>query len=188
MPHGSCQISEFDFTCPLPNGLHARPASHLAEVASQFASDCSLTNLRNGALADLKSVLAIIAADVRQGDSCLVRVGGAEAFAALSHFVTEELPGCDEPLIEREIAALKLPRGLDAPYLAGLPASGGIGLGAVVLPGGISITAKFAASEGPSIEHERLRRGFAGVRARMWIACCTMAIPWNWADRSGPRT
>ena len=38
---------EFEFECKLPNGLHARPASHLAEVANQFSSNSSLTNLRN---------------------------------------------------------------------------------------------------------------------------------------------
>ena len=28
---------QFDFSCPLSSGFHARPASHLAEVANQFA-------------------------------------------------------------------------------------------------------------------------------------------------------
>ncbi len=55
---------EFTFECPLPSGLHARPASHLAEVARRFDVDCLLTNLRSGASADLKSVLAIIGADI----------------------------------------------------------------------------------------------------------------------------
>ena len=54
----------FTFVCSLSNGIHARPASHLAEVANTFASECILTNLRNDAIAKVRSVLAIISADV----------------------------------------------------------------------------------------------------------------------------
>ena len=68
---------EFAFVCSLSDGLHARPASHLAEVANDFASECFLTNLRTGSVANLKSVLAIISTDVRQGDRCTVQVRGA---------------------------------------------------------------------------------------------------------------
>ncbi|MGD0760839.1 MAG: HPr family phosphocarrier protein, partial [Candidatus Sulfotelmatobacter sp.] len=64
---------EFEFVCSLSDGLHARPASRLAEVANDFASDSFLTNLRTGSVGSLKSVLAIISADVRQGDRCIVQ-------------------------------------------------------------------------------------------------------------------
>ncbi len=101
----------------------------------------------------------------------MVRAGGAEAFAALRHFVTEELPRCDEPIIERETRSRKLPRGLNSLHISGAwdlsPVSGGTAQGAVVLLAGISITAEFAASEGPSVEHDRLRRGFTGVRGHI---------------------
>jgi multiphosphoryl transfer protein len=172
--------AEFEFECKLSSGLHARPASHLAEIARRFAADCSLTNLRNRASADVKSVLATIAADVRPGDACLLRVEGAdqaEATAALRRVIAEELPGCDEP----PAAALsqgsepKLPRGLEstgAHYLFGLPVSGGIGQGQAVVLGRITVTADFAKAPAdhradPAVEHERLERGLAGVRARV---------------------
>ena len=170
-------IAEFEFACSLPNGLHARPASRLAEAANQFASACTLTNLRNNAHADLKSVLSTIAADVRQGDACVVRVEGpdqAVAIAGLRHFITEELPACDEPLAEAvpEASAPKLPRGLERlypRYFFGLPVSAGIGQGVAVVMGRIAITADFAAVEtvDPVAEHESLERGLAGVRARV---------------------
>jgi fructose-specific PTS system IIA-like component len=172
--------AEFEFECKLSSGLHARPASHLAEIARRFAADCSLTNLRNRASADVKSVLATIAADVRPGDACLLRVEGAdqaEATAALRRVIAEELPGCDEP----PAAALsqgsepKLPRGLEstgAHYLFGLPVSGGIGQGQAVVLDRITVTADFAKAPAdhradPAVEHERLERGLAGVRARV---------------------
>src|SRR5580698_9094728 len=92
---------EFAFVCSLSDGLHARPASQLAEVANEFASDCLLTNLRTGSVASLKSVLAILATDIRQGDRCIVQVRGTDdqaAHAALIRFVEQVLPTCDVPL------------------------------------------------------------------------------------------
>jgi len=66
-------IAEFDFRCPLPSGLHARPASHLAETALRFACAIELCNERNDAVADAKSILSLVAADVHHGDPCRLR-------------------------------------------------------------------------------------------------------------------
>src|SRR5215471_930556 len=96
-------VLEFTFTCPLPNGLHARPASHLASLANDFLSDCALTNLRNGSTADIKSVLSIIAADIRMNDECSVRIQGADkqiACTALHRFVAKDLSTYDVPVAE----------------------------------------------------------------------------------------
>jgi multiphosphoryl transfer protein len=173
----AAQVAEFEFECKLPNGLHARPASHLAEIANQFTSACAIVNRRTGAEADIKSVLAAIAADVRPGDACVLRVEGgdqAAALAALRRFISEELPACDEPLAQAmpESSAPKLPRGLEssgARYLFGLPVSGGIGQGKAVVLGRIALTADIACApiDGPGPEHDRIERGFAGVRARV---------------------
>ncbi len=173
----AAQAAEFEFECKLPNGLHARPASHLAEVANQFASACTITNQRTGAEADIKSVLAVIAADVRPGDACVLRVEGgdqAAALATLRRFIAEELPAYDEPLAEAvpESSAPKLPRGLEssgARYLFGLPVSRGIGQGKAVVLGRSALTADFAGAptDGAGPEHDRIERGFAGVRARV---------------------
>jgi fructose-specific PTS system IIA-like component len=171
------QAEEFAFECKLPNGLHARPASHLAEVANRFLSSASLTNLRNGATADIKSVLAAIAADVRPADPCVLRVEGPDqsgALNALRAFIADELPGCDEPLAEAAPAgsAAKLPRGLESSgtrYLCGLPASPGIAEGAAVILGHASLAAEAARipTEAAAVEHARIERGFSGVRGRV---------------------
>src|SRR5215469_17175476 len=94
---------EFSFVCPLANGLHARPASQLAEFAGSFLSELSLTNLRNGAVANLKSTLAIISADVRKGDECSLRIAGQDeeiAGNALRRYILWDLSRSDEPLAE----------------------------------------------------------------------------------------
>src|SRR5215472_8446139 len=173
----AAQAAEFEFECKLPNGLHARPASHLSEVANRFVAACALTNLRTRATADIKNVLAAIGADVRRGDACLLRVEGADqaaAMEALRRFISEELPAFDEPVAEAvpESAIPKLPRGLEssgARYLFGLPVSRGIGQRKAVTLGRIALTADFAGAptDGPGPEHDRVERGFAGVRAHV---------------------
>ncbi|HQL55712.1 MAG TPA: HPr family phosphocarrier protein, partial [Phycisphaerae bacterium] len=67
-------VHEYVFECPLPNGLHARPASQLADVASRFVAEITLTNERTGTSANAKSVLAMVATDVKRGDGCRVRI------------------------------------------------------------------------------------------------------------------
>ncbi|MWL49983.1 HPr family phosphocarrier protein, partial [Escherichia coli] len=48
------------FLCPLPNGLHARPAWELKEQCSQWQSEITFFNHRQNAKADAKSSLALI--------------------------------------------------------------------------------------------------------------------------------
>jgi phosphoenolpyruvate-protein phosphotransferase len=168
---------EFAFVCSLSAGLHARPASHLAEVANDFASDCVLTNLRTGSIASLKSVLAIISADVRQGDRCAVQVRGTDeqaAHAALLRFVEQDLPGCDVPLagVGKITGSGTLPRVLQAAGANGCfgsPVIQGIGQGKVVqltgmaLPSGLSTRI----ATDPQAELGQLKRAMGAVRARI---------------------
>ncbi|HWQ90643.1 MAG TPA: HPr family phosphocarrier protein, partial [Clostridia bacterium] len=90
---------EFNFTCPLANGVHARPASALEEVAAAFSAEILLINSRTGRTANAKSVLSIVGADIRHQDPCKFLITGAdaaEAVTALTRFIQEELPRCDE--------------------------------------------------------------------------------------------
>ncbi|MDT7605299.1 MAG: multiphosphoryl transfer protein [Acidobacteriota bacterium] len=169
---------EFTFACPLVNGLHARPASHLSGLADDFASDCSFTNLRNGAVANAKSVLSIIAADVRAGDECRVRLSGADADAAcatLRRFVEEDLPLCDEPLPEVATGgdeSVVLPRALRSAGVScypGVAVSRGIGRGKVVLVSSVALPRELSGETAtdPLREQERIARAVAQVRARI---------------------
>jgi multiphosphoryl transfer protein len=167
---------EFSFSCRLAGGLHARPASCLTEVVGKFASDCMLTNQRNRAKANLKSVLAIIAADVRQGDDCCVRVEGPDedsARAALRHFIDHDLPLCDAPPIE--IAApdtQALPRALRQTGVScyfGTAVSRGIGHGAVVVTGALALPRGLMGESAldSNREQQKLERAISAVRGRI---------------------
>ena len=177
MPERTSTSLEFSFVCPLSGGLHARPASHLADVANEYVSECILANLRNGSVASLKSVLAIISADVREGDSCTVRVEGTDerqAQTALLQFVNEVLPGCDVPLPKSDIAVRDgtIPRALkstDVPFCFGAPASSGIGQGRVVFLDGMSLRQRIN-GRGPVDalnELEQIKRATSVVCARL---------------------
>jgi len=168
---------QFVFSCPLSSGLHARPASHLAEVANQFASECTLTNLRNGLMANCKSVLGIIAADIRHGDRCALHSSGAEAsgaHAALQRFVEETLPHCDVPLAGMAPAtgSNRMPRALQTAKVTcifGTPLSRGIGHGRVVILKRMTLPANEdtqAVSDRPR-ELQRIKEAVAAVRHRI---------------------
>ena len=96
---------EFRFTCELPNGLHARPASSLVRNTQQWHSSITLHNLRNRREANGKSVLSLIAADVGFHDTCTLVIEGKDAQEALKkirQFVINELPACDSLLEESD--------------------------------------------------------------------------------------
>ena len=49
-----------EFTCELPNGVHARPASHVETLCNTFVSQIEWHNLRTDRKGDAKSALALI--------------------------------------------------------------------------------------------------------------------------------
>lgn len=59
-----------EFTCELPNGVHARPASHIETQCNTFTSHIEWHNLRTERRGNAKSALALIGTDTLAGDSC----------------------------------------------------------------------------------------------------------------------
>jgi phosphoenolpyruvate-protein phosphotransferase len=167
---------EYAFECPLPNGLHARPASLLAAEAARFAAEITLIHEPTGSSANAKSTLALIALDVKHGDGCRVRAAGADAAsadAALREFLASVLPGCDEPLaVPAAGPEVALPRSLRAAcerWYVGTAASPGIGEGVVVVASGLVLPAELAgeASGSHEQEEEKVRRALDAVRAAL---------------------
>lgn len=138
---------ELQFICPLPNGVHARPASALEEVASCFGAEILLTNHRTGQSANLKSVLAIIGADIRQNDNCGLNINGPDeqhALEALQKFLHTEFPQCDDALPPTQPiqSAHQLPpmlQNASDTIRRGTPLVKGIGVGCIVQAAGLRI-------------------------------------------------
>ncbi|WDB34096.1 putative PEP-binding protein [Escherichia albertii] len=92
-----------EFTCELPNGVHARPASHVETLCNTFSSQIEWHNLRTDRKGNAKSALALIGTDTLMGDSCQLLISGADeqtAHQRLSQWLRDEFPHCDAPLAE----------------------------------------------------------------------------------------
>ena len=92
---------ELEFICPLPAGVHARPASALEEVVRRFQSEVTLLNRRTQRGANGRSILGMVGTDVRLGDTCVFTISGPDEQAAmveLSAFLRDKFPHCDTPL------------------------------------------------------------------------------------------
>lgn len=92
-----------EFTCELPNGVHARPASHVETLCNTFTSHIEWHNLRTDRKGDAKSALALIGTDTLAGDACRLVIEGEDeqrAWQQLEKWLREEFPHCDAPLAE----------------------------------------------------------------------------------------
>lgn len=128
------------FLCPLPNGLHARPAWELKEQCSQWQSEVIFLNHRQNARADAKSSLALIGTGTLFNDSCSLTITGRDeeqARRALEEYLLHRFIDSDsvQPT-EAELAAHPLPRSLirlNPDLLYGTVLAGGVGAGSLTL-------------------------------------------------------
>ncbi len=134
MTNRTLQIS-----CSLPNGIHARPASHLEKACAEFACQITLTNLRNGNQGNAKSVLSVVGTDTLLNDEFTLTFEGCdapEAFAALDIFMRDVFPYCDEPMANVDDSAkVVLPQSLmryNPELVKGNTLAKGIGAGVLV--------------------------------------------------------
>ena len=73
----------YRFNFPLPNGLHARPASHFEAVTSRFRSTITLVSERTMRRANARSVLSMVSADVQFNDPVLIEFNGDDEGSAI---------------------------------------------------------------------------------------------------------
>ncbi|MEN6411773.1 MAG: HPr family phosphocarrier protein [Veillonellales bacterium] len=66
-------------------GLHARPAAVLIQLTSRFS--CQVELVKDGKPYNAKSMLAVMSAGIKQGDSINVRVNGEAEAKALADVV-----------------------------------------------------------------------------------------------------
>ena len=64
-----------------PQGLHARPAHALVQLAGQFQADIEI--IRNGESVDGKSILAILTLAAEKGAQLTIRASGTDAAQAV---------------------------------------------------------------------------------------------------------
>ncbi len=99
----------------LRQGLHARPAALLAQRAKSFAAQVTLS--AHGRSANARSVVAIMALGVRQGDELIIQAGGADATQSVAGLVA----GIQNALRMEAAAEHHPPRSTDQPPASGPP-------------------------------------------------------------------
>jgi multiphosphoryl transfer protein len=163
---------EFTYQCMLASGLHARPCSQMAEIAARFVAETTLTNRRNGRIANGKSVLSLISADVLHGDDCTVVLRGVDespAAAALRSCLEQDLAAQEAALPTPASPSKVLPRALRLANIQaafGLPLSSGFDEGALLFGGGVRLPTLGNTEAGePELEERKLRDAILRLRS-----------------------
>ena len=81
---------EKEFVITNEQGIHARPATKLVQLANEFDSDLYL--LYNGKTVDLKSIMGVLSLGVTRGSLIIIRAEGDDsndALRTISKFITE---------------------------------------------------------------------------------------------------
>ena len=152
----------------LRQGLHARPAALLAQRAKSFAAQATLA--AHGRTANARSVVAIMALGVRQGDELSIQARGADAASAVTGIVA----GIQEALLMEAAAG----HGAAAPVAAAMRAGAAAGSNACAaavpdsvqasgrVPGilsGVTAVAGFAVGRATRIERREIPVTEAGT-------------------------
>jgi phosphocarrier protein FPr/phosphocarrier protein len=175
-PAGGAAV-ERTLIVPLRQGLHARPAALLAQRAKSFAAEIVLA--AHGRTANARSVVAIMALGVRQGDEISIRASGADAaqsVASLAAGIQEALrmesaaghgppPGPALTARPNGTAAALYPTQA-AGVLTGVTAVGGLAVGRATRMERREIPVVETAAD-PAHERAELARATAHVHARL---------------------
>ncbi len=81
-------------------GLHARPAYMLAELAGKYESKVEL--VKDGERVDGKSILSILTLGAKQGTELVLEAVGSDAEAALDALAELEFLGTEENQVTEE--------------------------------------------------------------------------------------
>jgi phosphoenolpyruvate-protein phosphotransferase len=128
----------FDIVIRNPHGLHARPATALADLAKSFQSTIRLR--LDDRVADGKSLISLLKLGVENGSTIRVMADGADADRALSALRGAIERGLeDEAEAEAEAAAKELGIGVEIPpcidwrgrTISGIAASPGMAVGSI---------------------------------------------------------
>jgi phosphocarrier protein len=71
-----------EFIIANEQGLHARPATQLVNLANQY--NCNITLTFNGVTVDMKSIMGVLSLGVQRGSTVLIRTDGDDQLEALN--------------------------------------------------------------------------------------------------------
>lgn len=168
---------EITWQCELSEGIHARPAGHIARLCNAFQSEIRWLNTRTGLYGNAKSALSLVSTDTLPGDGCQITLLGpdAEAAAAQLTALLKSLPVFASTLASvSEPTAGALPRclqELNPDYLQGTRVCTGIAIAGPVIIQGLTFDELTARNPGtlgtPEGEKQRLAAGVNALRVEL---------------------
>jgi len=151
------------FACDLRHGLHARPASLIAQIAEKSKSRVAVR--KSGAdEADARSVLSVIALDIQPGNPWEIVVDGGDEAAVAKQLETLVHSHFGETISEDgefvDATPARVPAALQrmgVDVVPGTPASRGVGRGLLVFVRARALTQRVPDRKSESVEAERAR-------------------------------
>jgi phosphoenolpyruvate-protein phosphotransferase len=181
-PSGADATSERYLTVSLPHGIHARPAARIAAAAR--AARATLTIGKAGTDVPAASVTALLALDVRAGDTIRIAAQGPDADAAAAAMADLIDSGMEEA--SHEAATSPAPPPPDDGLLRGVTASPGLAIGTACW---LAHDDRPVAEDGGDVatEQRRLADALAAVRRRLdhhaaSTAASVLAAHREWLD------
>ncbi|MBY0303301.1 glucose PTS transporter subunit IIA, partial [Sphingomonas ginsenosidimutans] len=150
-----------DVVVPLAHGLHARPAARIAEAVRGL--DARVTIAKGAAQASATGVTALLALDVRLGDTVTLRASGPDAADAIERLTTLIEGGMGEAAPAAPVAAAAVAAVPVAEPLPPLP--DGTLRGVAAAPGLAIGTARWLAARDRAVERDGA--GADAERARL---------------------
>ena len=145
-----------DVVVPLAHGLHARPAARIAEAVRGL--DARVTIAKGAAQASATGVTALLALDVRHGDTVTLRASGPDAADAIERLATLIEGGMGEAAPAAPVAAAPVAEPLP-------PLPDGTLRGVAAAPGLAIGTARWLAARDRAVERDGA--GADAERARL---------------------
>lgn len=152
---------EITYHCLLSEGIHARPAGHIARLCNTWQADIAWQNLRTGIIGNAKNALSLVATDTLPGDICHITLSGPDCQSAAVALVIllQCLPDFSTA---QESSPGQLPRCLEElhpHFLTGARICAGIAIAPPVFISGASFDALLVQSpdEYESAEHAQQR-------------------------------
>lgn len=134
---------EITYHCSLSEGVHARPAGHIARLCNSWQADVVWQNLRTGITGSARNALSLVATDTLPGDICRITLSGPDCQSA-AIALTTLLQCLPDFSTAQESSPGQLPRCLEElhpHYFTGARISAGIAIAPPVFIAGANLDA-----------------------------------------------
>lgn len=151
---------EITYHCTLSEGIHARPAGHIARLCNTFKADIVWKNLRTGIKGSAKNALSLVATDTLSGDNCRITLSGPDSLSAAAA-LTELFQRLSDLSVILPPLPGHLPRCLEElhpHYLRGVSLNTGIAIAPTIFIPGISFDKLLANAPAEKHSPERERQ------------------------------